>query len=136
MGDFKIPEVPNWDKENRISYHDTYLDFTDIENLNKALLEIGLNLKYTNNNLRKYEKQLVKLKAEYNRKYRKTMMSLDITPEAKKKIAAEIECEDLEIKISYLEQIIKEITRLTYSYRTELEILQTIGHNLRREMTL
>lgn len=131
-----IPHIPDWNKDNQYNYEDTFLDYGEFDNLNKSLVDIGLSLKNINKKLAKYEKQKTELDVQYKRKYRKAFLETEVKTESHRKIYAEIACEDLEIKILYLDQIIKELTRISFSLRTELEIVQTIGHNIRREMTL
>ena len=117
-------------------YEDTFLDSNDFDTLNNKLISIGLSLKNINMKLSTHEKTKALLDVEYKRKYREAFTNAEPKTESHRKIYAEIACEDLELKIIYIDQIIKELTRLSYSLRTELEILQTIGHNIRREMTL
>lgn len=131
-----IKSVPNWDTENKYNYEDTFLDYGELENLNKSLVKIGHQLKYVNKQLSIYEKQKAEIDVQYKQKYRSSFINAQATVESHRKIHAEIACEDLEVKMIYLEQIIKELQRISYSLRTELDILQTIGHNIRRELAL
>ena len=131
-----IPPIPDWNKDNKFNYEDTFLDSNDFDTLNNKLISIGLSLKNINMKLSTHEKTKALLDVEYKRKYREAFTNAEPKTESHRKIYAEIACEDLELKIIYIDQIIKELTRLSYSLRTELEILQTIGHNIRREMTL
>ena len=131
-----IPPIPDWNKDNKFNYEDTFLDSNDFDTLNNKLISIGLSLKNINMKLSTHEKRKALLDVEYKRKYREAFTNAEPKTESHRKIYAEIACEDLELKIIYIDQIIKELTRLSYSLRTELEILQTIGHNIRREMTL
>lgn len=131
-----IKPVPDWNKDGKFNYDDTFLDSEDFENLNKELIKTGISLKNINKKLAYYEKQKAQYDVLYKRKYRQAFLNADTKTESHRKIYAEIECEDLELKIIYLDQMIKEITRASFALRTELEILETIGHNIRREMTL
>jgi len=131
-----LPQIPDWNKDNTFNYEDTFLDKADFDTLNEKLINIGLNLKNINKKLSKYEKTKAQLDVEYKRAYRKAFFDAGPTTESHRKIYAEIACEDLELKLLYVEQIIKELSRISYSLRTELDIIQTIGHNIRREMTL
>lgn len=131
-----VPSVPNWNTDNKYNYEDTFLDYGEFDNLNKSLVDIGLSLKNINKKLAMYEKQKAELDVQYKRNYRKAFLETVVKTESHRKIYAEVACEDLEIKIMYLDQIIKELTRISFSLRTELEIVQTIGHNIRREMTI
>lgn len=131
-----VKGVPNWDTENQYNYEDTFLDYGELEGLNQALIKVGHQLKYINKQLSIYEKQKAELDVQYKRKYRASFLNAQATVESHRKIHAEVACEDLELRLIYLEQIVKELQRISYSLRTELDILQTIGHNIRRELNL
>lgn len=132
----EIINIPNWDNENKYNYEDTFLDYGALDDLNKQLASLGHTLKYINRKLAEYEKQKAKCEVAYKREYRESFLAAQVTLESHRKIHAEIACEELEMKNIYLDQIIKELQRLSFSVRTELDILQTIGHNIRRELNL
>lgn len=133
---YSIKDVPNWDTEEKYNYEDTFLDYNELNNLNESLVKIGHTLKYLNKKLSIYEKQKAKLDAEYKHVYREAYMNANVKVESHRKIVAELACEELEVKILYLDQILRELNRLSYAQRTELTIIETIGHNIRRELNL
>lgn len=136
MGTKSIPAVPNWDTENKYSYEDSYLDYHDMDELNKKLINIGVTLKYINKKMANYEKQKARVDVSYKRKYREAFLAAEVKTESHRRLYAEMAVEDLELRQIYLEQTLKELQRVSYSLRTELDILQTLGYNLRKELTL
>ncbi len=131
-----IPDVPDWNRDNKFNYEDTFLDHTDFDNLNDKLINIGISLQNVNKKLAIHEKERAKIDVTYKRAYREALVNANPKTESLRKVYAEIACEDLELKKLYLDQIIGELTRVGFALRTELEIVQTVGHNIRREMTL
>lgn len=127
----------NWNADNKYNYEDTFLDKEDIESINKALIEAGFAIKNFNKKMSIIEKERGRVKARYNNK-RRELLANDTTSvsETQKKLIADIECEDLEYELAKLNIAMEELKRLSFSVRTEIDILQTLGHNLRREMTL
>lgn len=131
-----IKPIPEWDKDKKFSYEDTFLDYNDIDNLNQALIKVRLDLKYINKKLADVEKQRATIEVKYKRLYRREFINAEVPTESHRRLYAEMKCEDLEIQKIYADQMIEELRRVSFGLRTELDILIAIGHNLRREMKL
>lgn len=136
MDTLKLPEFPNWAEMESIDYGGSFWNDNDISNLNSTLIKTAINLKTLNSELTKYERKKVKKEIEYKHKYRTSLLESNGKTESQKKLLAEIACSELEWQIEYLNEVIKELNRLSVTLRTELDILKTIGHNLRQEMKL
>ena len=64
------------------------------------------------------------------------MVDSTIKTESQKKRLAEIECEDIEFQLAYINEIINELTKISQSLRIDLDVLKTIGFNIRQEMKI
>ena len=64
------------------------------------------------------------------------MVDSTVKTESQKKRIAEIECEDLEFRLAYIDEVINELTKISQSLRVDLDILKTIGFNIRQELKL
>jgi len=53
-----------------------------------------------------------------------------------KKQLAEIACEDYDIKLAFINEVIKELTRISAGLRIDLDILKTLSFNIRQEMKI
>lgn len=131
-----LPNVPNWNEDKKFNYSDTYLDTYQFDELNDSLIRVGRNLKILNDKLARAEKAKVKADMAYARKYRSELDSIEGETESKRRNKAQRACQHIELRVNYLDVMIKDMTRKSFELRTQLEILQTIGHNIRREMEL
>lgn len=127
---------PEWEEKLELNYCDSFWDSEDMDNLNKTLINTGLALKRINNELQENERIRLQKELEYKQKFRREMQSASGRTEAQKKIVAEINCEELETELVYYDQLTKELTKLSNSLRIDLDILKTIGFNLRQEMKI
>lgn len=133
-----VPNVPKWNNDNKIKDLEflNSVDNIDLDNLNTGLVQCAINLKEINEKLSKWERVQAKCEIEYKRKYRKLMIDSTLNTDSQKRLYAEYNCEDLELKILYAKQIIGELKRMSNNYRTNIEVIQTIGNNIRKEMDL
>lgn len=133
-----VKNVPNWNKDNKVTDLEflNNIDYRDLDNLNQALIKTAISTSEINKKLSKYERAEAKYEIEYKRKYRYELTNSNLATESKNKLNAEIKCEDLEMKILYCKQIIGELKRISNSLRMHLEIIETLGNNVRKEMGL
>lgn len=131
---FKYPK--NFPDMNKFETKGIFWETQDMEDLNSSLINSIISLKAINKDLTKYERKKSELKLAYKRKYRETYLKSTVQNATDKKFMAEIECQELEWKIEYLDEVIRELTRESNSIRLELDTLKTLGHNLRQEMRL
>lgn len=127
-------DFPDW--SNVLNYADTYLDQEDMTNLNDSLIKTGLNIKKINSEMEKYDRLRTAKELEYKRKFRREFQEAQGTNATQKKIIAEINCEELESELRYYENVVNELTRMSAVLRTDLDILKTIGFNLRQELKI
>ena len=64
------------------------------------------------------------------------MKNTDSKNENQRKILTEIECEELELKSMYYEELVRELNRKSMEIRTAINVLNTIGFNIRQELKL
>lgn len=136
--DIKIPgfdkEFPNWSKT--LNYSDTFLDQEDMSNLNSALINTGLSLKRVNAEIEKYDRIKRIKELEYKRKFRREIVDAQAATASQRKAIADINCEELESEVAYYTSVVDELTRISSVLRTDLDILKTIGFNLRQELKI
>ena len=133
-----VPKVPDWNKDNKVTDLEflNKISYTDLDVLNDSLIRVASGMNELNKKLSIYEKSQAHYEIEYKRKYRKIMMESDLPTDSQKKLYAEVQCEDLEMKILYSKQIIGKLKRNSNTFRISLDVLQTIGNNVRKEMGL
>lgn len=128
--------VPDWNKNKDYNLDNITSGIDDLNEINEKLISIVNNMRVINNKLMKYERIKVKKAAEYNHKFKNSIIEMDSGTDSRKKLLAEIKWEDEALELTYLDQMIKELTRESFFLRTQLDIVNTMGHNIRREMTL
>lgn len=134
--ELKLPDFPDWSGLDAVDYSGSFWDNQDMINLNATLIHTALNLKKVNQEITKYERQKVKIEIAYKRKYRSILLSSSAKTEGQKKLMAELECQEEEWRLAYLDEVIKELNRISLTLRQDLDTLKTLGHNLRQEMRL
>ena len=134
--DYIPQDIPDWNSDNKYNYEDNKLDYNKIDELNNALIELSSKMDNINNKINIYEKKKTKQDIIYKRHYRREFLSVEVSTESHRRITAELKCEDDEMKLAYLTNILEELKRISWQLRTQLEILETLGHNLRRELNL
>lgn len=134
--DLTLPDFPDNIALNALSYEDTFWDSRKIDNFNDTIIKTVMNLNELTKQMNLYSQKKVKTELEYKHKYRYLMITLEAKTEAQKKQIAELNCEKLEIKLAYYNEILKELSQKSNQLRTELDILKTIGFNIRQELKL
>lgn len=117
-------------------YRNSFWDSEDIADLNKTLIKTAVALKETNKQLLEYKRKKVVADLDYKKAYRQAIISSNAKTETQKKQMAEIACEELEANCLYINTIIDELTIISNIHRNDLDILKTVGHNLRQEMRI
>lgn len=131
-----LPQFPDWKGLEEVDSTGSFWSTEDFNNLNNTLIRTTLNLKQVSKELTKYEILKAKAEFEYNKLYRRTLLSSSAKTETQKKQIAEMACEEYEVKILYYTEIIKQLNRISQNYRTDLDVLKTLCFNLRQEMKL
>lgn len=132
----KLPSFPDSNKLLENELEGLFWDSQEINDLNKTLVLTVKKLRLINSKINKYEREKTKAQLEFKHKKRRAIIEAEGSSQKEKSIVAEIECEEEEMKIAYLDEVISELTRESQSIRLELDTLKTLGMNLRQEMRL
>lgn len=132
----KIPEFPSWEGLESIDSAGSFWDTQELSHLNNTLIRTVVNLKEVSRQLTKYEREKTEVELNRNRIYRTTVLSSTAKTESMKKQLAEIACEDYDIKLAFINEVIKELTRISAGLRIDLDILKTLSFNIRQEMKI
>lgn len=131
-----FPQFPDWKGLEEVESVGSFWSTEDFNNMNNTLIRTTLNLKQVSKELTKYETLKAKTEFEYNKLYRRTLLSSSAKTETQKKQIAEMACEEYEAKILYYTEVIKQLNRIAQNYRTDLDVLKVLSFNLRQEMRL
>ena len=132
----KMPEFPSWEGLESIDSAGSFWDTQELSHLNNTLIRTVVNLKEVSRQLTKYEREKTEVELNRNRIYRTTVLSSTAKTESMKKQLAEIACEDYDIKLAFINEVIKELTRISVGLRIDLDILKTLSFNIRQEMKI
>lgn len=132
----KMPEFPSWEGLESIDSAGSFWDTQELSHLNNTLIRTVVNLKEVSRQLTKYEREKTEVELNRNRIYRTTILSSTAKTESMKKQLAEIACEDYDIKLAFINEVIKELTRISAGLRIDLDILKTLSFNIRQEMKI
>ena len=132
----KMPEFPSWEGLESIDSAGSFWDTQELLHLNNTLIRTVVNLKEVSRQLTKYEREKTEVELNRNRIYRTTVLSSTAKTESMKKQLAEIACEDYDIKLAFINEVIKELTRISAGLRIDLDILKTLSFNIRQEMKI
>ncbi len=131
-----MPEFPSWEGLESIDSAGSFWDTQELSHLNNTLIRTVVNLKEVSRQLTKYEREKTEVELNRNRIYRTTVLSSTAKTESMKKQLAEIACEDYDIKLAFINEVIKELTRISAGLRIDLDILKTLSFNIRQEMKI
>lgn len=109
----------------------------DFGMINDGIIQAIIRLKNVNKQIIKVEEELLKIRFQYDKKYRETYLSLDENKtQIVKKMYAEMACEDLGYKKACLEETSKQLVRISYEIKSELDALNMLSFNIRQELKL
>lgn len=131
-----LPDFYQW-KINQIYEYDSQVnDYESMEELSKSISKARTALFRLNDKINEYERKERVAKLEYERKYRREYLKSTEKTETAKRTRAELKCEELENEWIKNEQLTKELNRMAFAVRTELQTLQTIANNLRQQLKM
>lgn len=132
----KLPNNRNLGDQTVESFRESFANFDDVEEISKKIVELIVYMRKLNKLLSEKERKYADLTVRYRRKYREVYLGLESKGlnSTDRKYMAEIECEEYEMNEIYLKQMIEELKRLSYSTKTELNLLQTLGSNNRAQL--
>lgn len=131
---YVLPSFPELTKED---IEQTFWGNQDFGLINEAMIKAVIELKDLNRKLANVERKRVKADLTHKHNYREAYLS---QPEGRnetwKRNRAELECEDTEVALQYLEEISRELNRKASELRFELEALKNISFNIRQELRI
>lgn len=131
-----LPKFVNWRQKQVYDYEQFVSDYSDFEALDKAMTAARRALFIITDKINEYDRKSRGAKKSYERAYQSAYLeSTEKTSEAKRFRAA-IKCEDLENEWIMLDQLKEELTRTSFTLKSELNTLQTIAHNLRQQLKM
>jgi hypothetical protein len=131
-----LPNIKNWGVEKLYDYRSQIIDHESLEKLNASINAARLALFRVADELNKAERAERKAKVEYDREWRRAYLRTVGKTETIKKANADLQCEELENRYIEHEQMKNELSRLSFTLRTELQTLQTVGNNVRQQMKM
>lgn len=124
---------PTFDNLKNIDGKGLFWDSNEFTDLNSTLIITVKTLRAVSEEITKYERKRSEIALEYKQSIRRFLVESKAKTETQKKQLAEIEYEDLEADLENVEVILKELHRIAGNLKVELDILKTVGHNLRQE---
>lgn len=133
---FTVPKIPKWDRNNEIQDLEILnnVNHDDLTTLNKALVQLSKDLNKINEAIKKTEDYATRLDMQYKHNFRDLVIHSEYKTDSQKKMYAEIACEELEYQLVYYKMLLGQQKRYANTVRLQLDIIQTIGNNVRKEM--
>lgn len=128
-----IPDIKSINVSKIYAYED-FVDFEDMEEVNKALFSAKTALFTVTDKMNSFENKLTRAKTAYNREWRRRYLSSTRKTDTARKMEADLYCESLEDDVIVYEQVREDLKRLSNILRIELQSLQTISSNLRQQI--
>lgn len=128
-----IPDIKSINVSKIYAYEE-FVDFEDMEAVNKALFSAKSALFTVTDKINSFENKLTRAKTAYNREWRRRYLSSTGKTDTARKMEADLYCENLEDDVIVYEQIREDLKRLSNILRIELQSLQTISSNLRQQI--
>lgn len=132
--DIVTPKTIKFNLSDDYKYSDNIIDYSDLEELNKAINQARVALLRLTEKINKYQIYENKAKKKYERAYNRAyIQSLEKT-DSMKRMHASISCEDLENEHFKWEQYRYSLQRSAQAVRSEMEMLNTLSNNLRQQL--
>lgn len=136
INNFNDPHFKKWSVSDLYAFEEQIVDYETLEELGTSINAARISLFKITDQINKYERLEKEAKTKYDRTWRREYVTSVEKTDALKRAHADISCEDIENNYIEYEQVKKELERLSYSLRLELQTLQTLGHNLRQQMKM
>lgn len=131
-----LPNFYKWKVKGIYDYDKMIVDYENLEDLAKATNKARQALFIITDKLNEYERKEKLAKMEYDRHFRREYLTSSEKTESAKRARAELKCEELENTWQTYVQLNSELIRLSHSMRQELQMLQSIGNNLRQQLKI
>lgn len=110
-------------------------DFSDLQAVNKEIDELRIAMFKVDDHLREAEQRLAVSKAEYDMAYNRAyMMTDDVKTDAQRRIISDIKCESQKNKLIVREEIVRDLKSRVRLFANEMNALQTLSYNMRKEL--
>lgn len=117
-------------------YKDQVADYQSFEDLGSAITKARMALFVVTEKINANEREEKRAKTLYERAYRRSYLESMEKTEGAKKMRAALSNEELENQWLKYEQVVGELTRMSYALKSELQTLQTIANNLRQQLRI
>lgn len=123
-------------REDNFSYLDSMADYQSLQMIDKQSIVLLLAMNDLNEKLTEAERAKAQIDFNYSRAYRRAYSKYidGAANETHRKLLAEVDCEELELQKVKNDTYIKEYNRLINKIKIELDVLKSLGHNLRQEL--
>lgn len=116
-------------------YENTIHDYTDLDEVNKSIKEARLALFRVTDEINKEERKALEAKDAYDKAYRRYYLKhSEIKPEAARRFMAECAIEEIYDIYQIHSHVAKELDRMAFAIRTELQALQSLSNNIRLQV--
>lgn len=133
-GEYSVPKFTSWSGKSVYDYEALISDYADFEALDNTTIKARKALFILTDRLNQAERRAVQARKAYERQYRREYLaSTEKTQEARNMRAA-LKCEELENECLKYEQVKKELERLSFVLKSEVQTLNTVAHNLRAQL--
>lgn len=139
MTDFSKPSSVNLktvNLKNLYDYEDSIADYETFDQLGQAITQARLSLFVVTEKLNKAEVAHRIAKTEYDRTRARMYLQCNERTERAKEAYCDIMCEELEDKVIASESVIKQLNRLSFTLREELQALQMLSNNFRQQLKM
>lgn len=127
-----IPTFKRWNIEQFYDYKKHIFDYEKIAELTTATDNARIALFEINEKINSAERKEKMCKVKYERAHRREYLKASNSTEAKRKAYADLQTEHLEDDVIVYEQVRMELVRASNTVRLELQMLQSVGNNLRQ----
>jgi hypothetical protein len=131
-----VPKFKEWDTRTVYDYVNQISDYESLEKLAIATNAARLALFKVNEQINKFERNEKAAKVQYDREFRRAYIGSMEKTDNMKRMRAALACEDLENLHLYATQVKEELVRMSFTLRTELQTLQSIGNNMRQQLKM
>lgn len=119
-----------------IDYEPTDIDFTDLQNINKELVNLRIRLHQTRNDYKKAKRVATHLKYVYESEKKFIWIQLSGGSDKTRESMAEMMCQDAYTEFLVAQTIADEMKDMSAALRVELDALKEISNNQRRQIDI
>ena len=134
--DFSMPSFKKWDVSKFYDYKNEILHYEDFQKLEESVKAARLaNFKITKA-LISYSTKEEEAKVKYKRAWSRAYLNSNEKTDSAKKARADLACERLENDVLVNSRVRADLAKLSDTLKMELQMLQSIGNNLRQQLKM